>query len=61
MLTPDDPHYPSAEILDKLRDAFPKSFDKVMAELRWDSICGCWLTSVCGMTVGIETDGYIHS
>lgn len=40
--------------------AFPYPND-VLREMRWDSLDGCWLINRWGMTIGIETDGYVHS
>ena len=32
-----------------------------LATLEWNSLMGCYLMGWCGMTLGIETDGHIHS
>lgn len=34
---------------------------RVLREMMWDSLCGCWMVGYAGLTVGIELDGYIHS
>lgn len=44
-----------------LQSAFPDQWEKVLKDMRWSSIDGCWYYDLYGMTVGIETDGYIHS
>ncbi len=31
------------------------------ATFHWSGSEGCWLGRVCGMTVGVEVDGYVHS
>ncbi len=48
-------------VLQAIRHAFPKSAEQVIRDMRWSGIDGCWLVQLHGMTVGIETDGYIHS
>ena len=47
-----------------VRDAITKAFpypDDVIRLMRWDSLDGCWFIKRHGITIGIETDGYIHS
>lgn len=44
-----------------IKRAFPHDWEKVMREMRWSSLEGCWFIIYAGMTVGIEKDGYIHS
>ena len=29
--------------------------------LCWDGLCGCYMMAWCGMVLGIEPDGHIHS
>ena len=48
-------------VIQAIHDAFPKSAERVIREMRWSSIDGCWLVALHGCTVGIELDGYIHS
>jgi hypothetical protein len=47
----------SEKVIRAMADA---NFGQHVAHLRW-SADGCWLFLVHGMTVGVETDGYIHS
>lgn len=47
-----------------VREALQKAFPyqpEAIKEMRWSGIDNCWLWHFCGMTVGIETDGYVHS
>jgi len=44
-----------------IEKAFPNDAEAVLKEMQWDCIMGCWLIQRWGMTVGIETDGYVHS
>lgn len=32
-----------------------------LTTLQWDGLMGCYLMVWCGMTLGIEKDGHIHS
>jgi len=32
---------------------------RILREMRWSG--DCWMVEYAGMTMGIETDGYIHS
>jgi len=34
---------------------------KIYEGMKWDSINGCWMVEWCGMWLGIETDGYMHT
>jgi len=34
---------------------------KVLQELRYDSLNGCYYFTWAGMYIGIEQDGYMHS
>ena len=36
-------------------------YERVMAELRYDHLFGCWGFYYAGMYHGIEHDGYIHT
>ena len=47
-------------VADAVGRAFPDN-PEVLAEMRWDSICGCWMIQRWGMWIGIEPDGYVHS
>jgi hypothetical protein len=51
----------SDTVLENLYQAFPRQFQDILYRVRWSHLDGCWLVTLCGMTVGIETDGYIHS
>lgn len=52
---------PDRKILeDAVRKAFPDHADELIQKTWW-SYEGCWLFQFCGMTVGCEPDGYIHS
>ena len=52
---------PDRKILeDAVRKAFPDHADELIQKAWW-SYEGCWLFQFCGMTVGCEPDGYIHS
>lgn len=35
--------------------------EEELGTIRWDSLMGCYLMMWRGMTLGIETDGHIHS
>jgi len=48
-------------VADAIRRAFPHDAERVLRDMRWSSLDECWLVRFCGMTVGIEPDGYIHS
>lgn len=49
------------------RDRAPLSRTEWMRQYRafrktaWYSFAGCWVVQWCGMTIGIESDGYTHS
>ncbi len=47
-------------VRDAVANAFPYPND-VLRLMRWDAVDGCWFIKRNGMTIGIETDGYIHS
>lgn len=45
-----------------LIDALKHKKDPTLHEKAvWNSLMGCWLVQWCGMTLGIETDGHIHT
>lgn len=49
---------------DTVRDAVVKAFPnnpEVIHDMVWDHITECWLVNLWGMTIRIETDGYVHS
>lgn len=52
-------------ILRKFRDGndYNRSeFNRVMAELHWDNLNGCYFFTWAGMVCGVEeNDGYIHT
>lgn len=35
--------------------------ESILRALSWDSLNGCYMFWVCGMYVGVELDGYVHS
>jgi hypothetical protein len=37
------------------------TFAQFQARFAYDRLNGCWLGQWCGMTMGIEKDGYTHS
>ena len=45
------------------RKFFPDidQIQKTLAELKYDSLNGCWYFTYAGMYHGIEPDGYIHT
>lgn len=52
----------SKEIVEaSIRVAFPKEADKIISELKYDSLMGCYYFHLYGMYMGVEHDGYIHS
>ena len=52
---------PDRAVLEKsVREAFPNHAEQILKDAYW-SFEGCWLFQFCGMTVGCEPDGYIHS
>ncbi len=55
-----DPEPNRETVKEAVEKGFPNN-PEVLAEMRWDSIMGCWLIDLFNMTIGIETDGYIHS
>jgi hypothetical protein len=50
-----------ATVAEAVRKAFPYHHERILREMRWDGLMGCWMVEYCGMYVGIETDGYVHS
>ena len=43
------------EALEAKRD--PTLHDKAV----WNTLMGCWLVDWCGMVLGIEPDGHVHT
>ncbi len=37
------------------------TFAQFQARFAYNRLNGCWLGQWCGMTIGIEEDGYTHS
>lgn len=56
-----DPEPSRDTVKEAVLRAFPNNGEDVLKNMRWSSIDGCWYYDLHGMTVGIETDGYIHS
>jgi nitrogen regulatory protein PII-like uncharacterized protein len=53
---------PNRETVRKaIEKAFPFEVERVMEEMTWSGVTGCWMVRYCGMFVGIEKDGYVHS
>jgi hypothetical protein len=50
-----------ATVLPYIKAAFPYDWELIYEEMQWSSIDENWIVDYCGMRVGIETDGYIHS
>ena len=44
-----------------VRQFFPRDCEKIIAEMKWDSINECFYFHYMGMYVGVEKDGYIHT
>lgn len=51
----------SAVIVKAIERQFPKDKDKILKELDWDSIMGCYYFWKGDIFYGVETDGYIHT
>jgi hypothetical protein len=52
------------EVEEVVIQAITNSFrdhQKILAELKWSPIDGCYFFHLYGMFVGVEVDGYIHS
>jgi hypothetical protein len=39
----------------------PLEFIRVMEEIKYSPLLGCWYFTYAGMFVGVETDGYMHT
>ena len=42
-------------------DAWPQEGAAILREMTWDGLNGCWMIERYGISIGIETDGYVHS
>jgi hypothetical protein len=49
------------QVIDAITQAFPNDCERILRDMRWDSINGCYMFDFAGMYVGCELDGYIHS
>jgi len=53
---------PSREtVMTSLIRSFPYDWPRIIKEMKWNSIEENWTIIYCGMLVGIEPDGYVHS
>lgn len=48
-------------LIEAVNKSFPNDAEKILKEVRWSMLDGCWLFQYCGMTVGVEKDGYVHT
>ena len=55
------PLIPDETIQTAIREAFPKSADAILADLKYDTLNRNWFFYLHGTYVGVEHDGYIHS
>lgn len=55
------PGCPCNTVPDVVREKIENSRLKFDAPIRYDHLLGCYYATTCGMFVGIELDGYIHS
>lgn len=44
-----------------IKASFPRRWRDYIRELRWHNLMGCYSFTTCGMFVGVELDGYIHT
>jgi hypothetical protein len=61
MLVPIPEKEPDRKTVEQFIKDWSPDWERIMKEMRWSSIDGCWYIDIHGMLVGIETDGYIHS
>jgi hypothetical protein len=52
---------PPAIVLENVINAFPNEATRILRELRYSALSDYWSFNLCGMYVGVERDGYIHS
>lgn len=48
-------------VANAVRDAFPKSADEILQDIKLNSLERYWYFNRWGMYIGVETDGFIHS
>ena len=56
-----EPHGARENAEKALRKSFPNNADRLIAEMRWDPLYGCYFVNFAGMLVCIEPDGYVHT
>jgi hypothetical protein len=44
-----------------IRKSFPSQAELILKDLQFDTIMGCYHFNLCGMFVGVELDGYVHT
>jgi hypothetical protein len=52
---------PSETVVNAIREAFPKSCDEILANMKYYPGDDFWGFSIHGIFVGVEQSGYIHS
>ena len=48
-------------VAEALKRSFPNDHERIIVDMKWDGLMGCWMFPYLGTFVGCEIDGHCHS